>query len=93
MDCCRRETSVQEVTINSGYKHACRSSACRYGRNVGKPTHIMFFSTTVLMGVVVCGLMVLVFLVGTFGLMVLATNDGKFPDPTDDDLIISTRNE
>lgn len=46
------------------------------------------------MGIVVCGLMVLVFLTGTFGLMVLAVNDGKFPDPAKQgELIVSTRNE
>lgn len=56
-------------------------------------TPCRYFSTTVLMGVVVCGLMVMVFLTGTFGLMVLTINDGKFPDPSDDELIISTRNE
>mmetsp|Transcript_78512 Transcript_78512/g.109112 ORF Transcript_78512/g.109112 Transcript_78512/m.109112 type:complete len:296 (-) Transcript_78512:54-941(-) len=87
----RRSTAIEGTS--STIRHQCTSSACRYPRDVGKPTMIMFFSTTVMMGIVVCGLMVVIFLTGTFGLMVLAINDGKFPDPTDDDLIISTRNE
>jgi hypothetical protein len=87
----RRSSSSESASAATGRE--CKTIACRNARNVGKPVFTMYFSTTVMMGVVVCGLMVMVFLVGTFGLMVLSINDGKFPDPTDDDLIISTRNE
>eukprot|EP00038_Savillea_parva_P006288 m.162701 g.162701 ORF g.162701 m.162701 type:complete len:296 (-) comp12229_c0_seq1:200-1087(-) len=89
----RRSSTASGSGVSAFQSHQCKSAACRYARNVGAPSKIMFFSTTILQGLVVCGLMVVIFLIGTFGLMVLATNDGKFPDPTDDDLIVSTRNE
>lgn len=76
---------------------ACRESAglsgCRVrrSRDTNAPK-INFGSVVILTGLPVMILIVIIFVAGVFGLMVLENPD-RFPDISDEHLIISTRNE
>jgi len=66
---------------------------CRQRSKVwGEKSKTMMFGTSMLMGLTVGALMVVVFISGTFGLMVLQTNS-KFPSVDDIPIIVSTANE
>eukprot|EP00041_Stephanoeca_diplocostata_P006172 m.78010 g.78010 ORF g.78010 m.78010 type:complete len:284 (+) comp16209_c0_seq1:248-1099(+) len=85
-----RRDAVNEAA-NNGNTY-CTSNACRNARRVGYPVQTVYFSTTILMSIIVVLFLVSILITGVFGLMVLQNND-KFPDASDEHLIISTRNE